>query len=76
MTEAGLYRLLVGAGLLALPLTSRAQTSPPLSLDSAVTGALRASPLVRQATEGVREQAALRRVFDRLTQSVRPAARN
>ncbi|MBC7449834.1 MAG: hypothetical protein H7330_17430, partial [Hymenobacteraceae bacterium] len=52
---------LVGVGLLALPLTSRAQTVVPLSLDSAVAGVLRVSPLIRQSTEGVREQAALRR---------------
>jgi outer membrane protein, heavy metal efflux system len=52
---------LVGVGLLALPLISRAQPGAALSLDSAVAGALRASPLVRQSTEGVREQAALRR---------------
>ena len=56
-----LRRALIGAGLLALPLVSRAQPSASLSLDSAVAEALRMSPLVRQATEGVREQAALRR---------------
>ena len=59
-----LRRALVGVGLLALPLTSPAQTAAtvaPLALDSAVAEALRTSPLVRQASEGVREQAALRR---------------
>lgn len=54
-------RLLIGAGLLALPRISPAQPGAPLSLDSAVAEALRVSPLVRQSTEGVREQAALRR---------------
>ncbi len=56
--------LLVGVGLCVLPLTGRAQTAPPvvpLSLDSAVAGAVRASPVARQAGEGVREQAELRR---------------
>ncbi len=64
MRGIGRRGLLVGAGLLVLPLTGRAQTAPPvapLSLDSAVAGALRVAPAVRQATEGVREQAALRR---------------
>jgi outer membrane protein, heavy metal efflux system len=56
-----LRRALIGVGLLALPLISRAQPGAALSLDSAVAEALRASPLVRQASEGVREQAALRR---------------
>ncbi len=60
----GWRRRLIGAGLVVLPLLSRAQTEPPtapLSLDSAVAGALRVAPVVRQATEGIREQAALRR---------------
>lgn len=57
----GRHWLLIGAGLLVLPLIGRTQTFAPLSLDSAVAGALRVAPVVRQATEGVREQVALRR---------------
>ena len=53
--------LLTGAVLLGASGGVRAQLVAPLSLDSAVAGALRMAPAVRQATEGVREQAALRR---------------
>ncbi len=52
-------RLLAALGMLLLVLPARAQQV--LSLDSALAGALRVSPALRQAGAEQREQEALRR---------------